>query len=614
MAGSLLPQPRQIFQDSAWNPGIAYQIYTYAAGSLTPKDTYKDAALTTPNTNPVICNARGEVVMFGNEQYRVILKDSLGSTVWDQDNVESASSAVSTAIAALNSSLAANTGAALVGCKVPSTGFASRTVQDKLADWLTAADIAGVDATGETECTAALTTFMAAAAAKGYGIDLSGKFKVTNLVLPAGNLRIRGDCTLIGATTGTYSSVLEIKNATDLTVDGRILVSGSYNTGYAAGVKVWADVASGCSLLDLKGISVSSAQVAWQIGDMAQADRLLSEITITAGYTYGCPTAALIIGTQTFVNFVGYNLRADYGSGTGGWLALPLKTIISVGGTVLQTGGELLQTTSATGAAIELRPITSGTFPNSYGTYRGDCVTIECAAPFLVTANPGSVASPVFGLGSFVGCTGIHTQNAAALIQTDAQFTGDLVFSANDFYCTTPRTQQNIQAGGNCNIWCDDKSFGRNFLPALKGIGGAGIPHFSTRLVLSASNLSSQSLPNATQTTLMFQSLDNTGDLARFASAYSATTGIFTVPTGGLKNVQILFQIVNAGLTSGEVYIQLNNTTRGYVNCNKFTQAMLNLPSLVAGDQIKVVLFNVASGALTGTGGALDFLQITASN
>lgn len=87
MAGSLLPQPKQLFQDANWNPLIGGKIYTYAPGTLTPKTTYQDAALTIANPNPTIPNARGEVVMYGDEFYRVILKDLQGNTIWDRDNI-----------------------------------------------------------------------------------------------------------------------------------------------------------------------------------------------------------------------------------------------------------------------------------------------------------------------------------------------------------------------------------------------------------------------------------------------------------------------------------------------------------------------------------------------
>jgi hypothetical protein len=111
MAGSLLPQPKQLFQTDSWGPGVGYKIYTYEPGTLTAKATYTSSALTTPNTNPVIANARGEAVMFGTGSYRIILKDSIDVTVWDQDNVQAIGGAADT----LRTDLAATTGASLVG-------------------------------------------------------------------------------------------------------------------------------------------------------------------------------------------------------------------------------------------------------------------------------------------------------------------------------------------------------------------------------------------------------------------------------------------------------------------------------------------------------------------
>lgn len=87
MAGSLLPEPKQQFLSDIGDPLFAGQIFTYAAGTLTPKATYQDQALTIANTNPVVANSRGEVVMYGNGSYRVILKDSFGNTIYDRDDI-----------------------------------------------------------------------------------------------------------------------------------------------------------------------------------------------------------------------------------------------------------------------------------------------------------------------------------------------------------------------------------------------------------------------------------------------------------------------------------------------------------------------------------------------
>jgi hypothetical protein len=72
--------------------GVPYaggELYTYLAGSAgaTPKATYSDAKLTTPNANPVVLDADGRAdVWVGGGSYLLILKDALGNTVWSVDD------------------------------------------------------------------------------------------------------------------------------------------------------------------------------------------------------------------------------------------------------------------------------------------------------------------------------------------------------------------------------------------------------------------------------------------------------------------------------------------------------------------------------------------------
>lgn len=152
MAGSLLPQPKQIFQDNAWNPLAGGKIFTYEPGTLTPKATYSDYALTTANTNPVIANARGEVTMYGTGLYRIIVKDASDVTVYDRDNVTSENAPLdgSVTVPKLSAAvlsyftkvtdLAASGGAALVGFIQSGTGAVARTAQDKLRDIVSRSD------------------------------------------------------------------------------------------------------------------------------------------------------------------------------------------------------------------------------------------------------------------------------------------------------------------------------------------------------------------------------------------------------------------------------------------------------------------------------------------
>lgn len=57
-------------------------VYTYQSGTLTPKTTYQDAALTIPNTNPVVLSASGSANIFlADGAYRLHIKDQYGQQI-----------------------------------------------------------------------------------------------------------------------------------------------------------------------------------------------------------------------------------------------------------------------------------------------------------------------------------------------------------------------------------------------------------------------------------------------------------------------------------------------------------------------------------------------------
>lgn len=65
------------------------KLYFYATGTSTPKNSFSDSDLTTPNTNPVVADANGN---FGNifletGLYKVVLKTSADVTIWTADPV-----------------------------------------------------------------------------------------------------------------------------------------------------------------------------------------------------------------------------------------------------------------------------------------------------------------------------------------------------------------------------------------------------------------------------------------------------------------------------------------------------------------------------------------------
>lgn len=61
----------------------------YDIGTTTPKNTYSDQDLTTPNTNPVLLDSDGRAAteIWLDGEYTVILKDADDTTVWTRDVV-----------------------------------------------------------------------------------------------------------------------------------------------------------------------------------------------------------------------------------------------------------------------------------------------------------------------------------------------------------------------------------------------------------------------------------------------------------------------------------------------------------------------------------------------
>ena len=57
----------------------------YIPGTLTPSNTWQDAAQSTLNANPVALDANGCAIMYGIGTYRQVVYDSLGNVVWDKN-------------------------------------------------------------------------------------------------------------------------------------------------------------------------------------------------------------------------------------------------------------------------------------------------------------------------------------------------------------------------------------------------------------------------------------------------------------------------------------------------------------------------------------------------
>lgn len=102
MTAQLSPPPVFRAFDNSGAPLAFGQLFTYAAGTSAPQATYVDSSQTTPNTNPIILNARGEanVWLDPNLTYKFILAYSTDSNpptnpIWTVNNIAGGTSAAS---------------------------------------------------------------------------------------------------------------------------------------------------------------------------------------------------------------------------------------------------------------------------------------------------------------------------------------------------------------------------------------------------------------------------------------------------------------------------------------------------------------------------------------
>lgn len=80
---ALLPMAVQQFFDNNGNPLSSGTVTTYAAGTSTLKTTWRNSGETIANTNPIILDAGGKAIIYGDGVYRQVVRDRNGNLIWD---------------------------------------------------------------------------------------------------------------------------------------------------------------------------------------------------------------------------------------------------------------------------------------------------------------------------------------------------------------------------------------------------------------------------------------------------------------------------------------------------------------------------------------------------
>lgn len=183
----LMPVPKQQYFAIAGIPLVGGSVYTFAAGTTTPKPTYSDAAGTVEQENPIKLNARGEPAnaIYWSGNYRVVVRDAIGNLIYTVDNYNTDPSGTADKLAAL----AGPSGSSLIGFEQDGAGAVDLTVQDVLRETVSVKRF-GAKGDGITDDTAAIQKALATGAATVTFPP--GRYVVTDSLIPFGNQTLLG--------------------------------------------------------------------------------------------------------------------------------------------------------------------------------------------------------------------------------------------------------------------------------------------------------------------------------------------------------------------------------------------------------------------------------------
>lgn len=177
----IIAEGKQSYTDDAGVPLAGGLLYTWDAGTTTPRLTWGDSAQTAAHTNPIILDARGEATVFWNGAYKVELRTATGVVIWTVDDVTAMNDPISAA------TLAASGGSALVGFMQAGTGAVVRTAQAKMRDVVSVNDFGAVgdNVTDDTAAVqAALNT------GKSIKFECGKVYRITAALSPMANGQI----------------------------------------------------------------------------------------------------------------------------------------------------------------------------------------------------------------------------------------------------------------------------------------------------------------------------------------------------------------------------------------------------------------------------------------
>lgn len=263
-------------------------------------------------------------------------------------------------------------------------------------------------------------------------------------------------------------------------------------------------------------------------------------------------------------------------------------------------------------------PIDSPSFDNTFGRFFLNGTKIECAGLLFLGYNPASVPSvaPLTGCIKMSCCSGYHSFTGVSF-QGDASFSGQVVVDdTNSFYAGALRSAPTAaMLNAFARVKLGEMAFDANFVQGLAGITG-GTVTFGFQQILEARNLNAQAIGSGGNAALIFSGVAPIPINARFSSDYNATTGVFTVPVGGLKSVEVFFVISSPARVNSEVDVLVDGSIAVglAMHSSKYLTGVAKCGDLVQGQTIWLRYTNADTGTQTFGSNTFDRLVISARN
>lgn len=611
----VMPTPKPTFDGIAGLPLVGGRLYTYAAGTNTPKPTYTSFAADVQQPNPIPLNVRGEPAqpIFWSGSYYIELRDALGNLIYSVDDFQTPASGVQ---------LSSPDGANSIGYGTQTLGdllktFTSRVVPsvsilrslDKnlttratTSGYYTPGDGGGADfwydPADSTTPENGGTVIVAADGgrwkmiktqpilAKQFGARFDGTGGDTDTLrcqamldwlkangggqanFPAFGSALINSLTLEDSlytivlhnegsyfeanSTAAELAMLNFVNCVDVHLTGVWRFNGANKNNYRAALAFRVKAGTSQSTTRINVYNPTFRNCPIGISNGEyNIDFQCSEINVFGANFFQTPQPIYNGGSNTGMQLIGCNVTSEANAAFAGVVE---TSIFQEGGFLKVTGGSIVSNPTAA-YTITQAPCQSALYAgNLYGTLDVVGAHVETNAPLMNVQNPRAFATTDSGYSTFkfIGNTGF----AGGDVSRDFIYVNDATYAGVIEVKGCNWYSQNLRSGFNMSGLSSATRFEADKTSFGKNfinwLGGIGFGR-AIHDMAPVTSVSGLGLTYAagSPVILKFQVKNVANELGKYGNQYNPVTGTFEVPVGGFSTLQIVCNIAGTGTATG---------------------------------------------------------------